>query len=212
MIIDSLAGIVDKYLNKNARRGSNLPKPKPVSLYKRAIDLTAIAICCLTLATTFKIYHKYFQEPRYTPTCPIWLEILFYQLGSFFLVFPLLGIIYKLITWSPGALRLARNSIIINTLSNLSFCIYMVHGAEIHTKMININKEYTLNFWEILGHFFGDLVYVLLFSFLMAILVELPCSSLWRAYADSNFLRKSKVEKKDRLKGIGGGFEYQVLS
>ena len=170
---------------------------KPPSSRNRISDILLIMGCFFILLLTFLWYNSYFQKPHFKPTSPAWLEITFYELSTFLLLLPLLKIIYKIVTWSPRVLKAARYSTTVNTLSNLSFAIYMVHGAVIETKLLNFTKQYSFYFFEIVGHLMGDLVYVILFSFMAALLIELPCSSLWRAYSDSWFFQsRPKIIQK----------------
>ena len=155
-------------------------------------DLVILFTCILTIILSFFWYHKDFQKPHTKiKNHTIWVEIAFFQLGKFLFVLPFLGAICKAITWSPRTLRAVRNSRVTNTLSNLSFSIYMVHCAGILTKTAMIKSHYPLFFYNLLGNFFGDLSPILVFSIMVALLIEIPCSSLWRSYADARFLRQT---------------------
>ena len=64
--------------------------------------------------------------------------------------------------------------------------------------MLNFKSHYTFYFYEMIGTILGDFFYIIFFSMMTALLVELPCSSLWRRYADFNFLSpKVGVDKVD---------------
>ena len=177
--------------NKNAASVKRLSKKKQKApLIDLATNLVVLFTCILTLILSFFWYHKDFQKPHTHIKSPIWVEIAFFQFGKFLFVLPFLGAIYKAITWSPRTLRAVRNSRVTNTLSNLSFSNYMVHAAWIQTKTVMMKSHSPLFFYDLLANFFGDLSPILLFSIMAALLIEMPCSSLWRSYADARFLRQ----------------------
>ena len=153
------------------------------------MDLGILLLCIMILVLSFIWYHKDFQKPRSTVKRPVWLELFFYQVGKFLFVLPFLGAIYQLITWSPRTLKAVRNSTIVISLSNLSFSIYMVHAVVIKTKLIWIKSHSPLYFYDLMANFLGDLPGILFFSLMAALLIELPCSSLWTSYVDGRFLK-----------------------
>ena len=153
----------------------------------------------MTLYISLTIYHKYFQKPHTKPKVPLGLELAFYSIFPSIFVLCILGIIYKIITRSPKHMKAVQESTIINTLSNLTFCIYMVHPAVITTRQYTVVSHYSFYSYEVIANFFCDFGFSVFFALLVALLIELPCSSLWRSYADGAFLGGKEVKKQKEV-------------
>ena len=160
--------------------------------------------CVLMLIALFVVHHKAFLNSNVSAqNHSLFVRMIFGLFFSFPLVISFLGLIYLILTWSPKILKAAHDSVIINTMSNLSFCIYMVHYCVLETDQLMTTHRYTFYFYDIIGFWSAHLVYTMFLAVLLALLVELPCASLWRSYADSRFLSGTPRKKEEVEKGSG---------
>ena len=161
---------------------------------QKPIQGVMLVVCIFVGFLSLFWYHTKFQRYHYTITSPLVIEIIFQMCFAYLIIFSFLGSIYYLLLWRPRILKATQNSVFLNLISNLTFCIYLVHCCVIETTMLIPKRAYTFGVYEVLGIALTDYFYSVLIAVLVTLCFELPVSSLWRTHADGWFLRKHKNE------------------
>ena len=94
-----------------------------------------------------------------------------------------------------------------NSLGNLSFCMYIIHPIVIISTGVNTRKTFSFRFSDIFSDFIKDVLITYCIAWTLSLTVELPFSSLWKFYVDNAFLKKRKkpADKKGKEKEGRGG-------
>ena len=179
-----------------------------LEIQNKSLHTIALSAGIFLLILLFLVHHKTFLNSHLSSQDhSLFTRMVFYLFYAFPLVTSFLGSIYLILTWSPKILKAAHESVIINTMSNLSFCIYMVHFCVLETDKLMITHRYSFYFYDMVSFWAAHVFYTVVLAIFLALAVELPCASLWRSYADLWFLSAPK----DTIGGNKGGKELGSL-
>ena len=165
-------------------------------IYKDLFHLTASLLFILII---FFWFNAKFQKPKIAQRSPIIMELFFYAFSAPIMTLSVLCAIFKTLSISKALYKYLEGSTIVNSISNLSLQIYVIHPMVIMVMWQASLKPVQFTVLDSFCHFVFDFFVTYCVAWGMGLFVELPFGSLWRGYADQRFftLRKKKAEVEE---------------
>lgn len=140
--------------------------------------------------------HYFFQWGRKIKSYAEISHACFITFGKLSFVFGFIGFFLALGNLFRGFSTAIASNRLLQLIANVSFSAYLYHFIIILLRTYNQQSISTYTGMDLFKCGLTDLTIALVFATASSVLIELPCSHLWRAYCDGSLVKKIKAIKK----------------
>ena len=156
---------------------------------RKFILLLLVLLSATTLALMFIFYHRAVQERLECTQNTINIRItLFVILSPIVVILALWALIYSLLQISKGVSRWSDKSILLNSISNLGFPIYVIYSVVAVPTFYNYSMQPSLHPFDLMAAFFRNMAITFVGAMIGQLLVLQPLKNCWKAYFDACYL------------------------